>query len=156
MIVGPSTAGNCHDADSVSSRAGEVPGKSDRPSAAIRCPQMWVSCPIELSSLFHSRYRFPDRGSRYRFGSIEPPFAVWQVRGPEEPSLNGPYAVAEVATEMHCMFSALSRTVKYMTNWPPTAMMPGAQVCPDDAHDGSTGSGSTGLVHDCRSDELMT
>jgi hypothetical protein len=109
--MGPSALGACHGADWVRSSDGDVPVAIDMPSVVSCWPQMWVGLPSELSSLFHSRYRLPLAGSTYGLGSMDPPLADWQIKGPLEVSLNVPPGLADVATEMHCSLSELSRTV---------------------------------------------
>jgi hypothetical protein len=59
---------------------------------------------------FQSRYARPSPSTN-GLGSIDPPSAAWQTRGPAESSMNGPAGVAETAREMHCRCDAAWRTV---------------------------------------------
>src|SRR5581483_8477654 len=104
-MAGRSITGNSHAAVSDSNRTGEP--SSVRPSGLRGCDQMVGEDPRLLSSLFHSRYRWPS-GATNGWGSIEPPSLSWHRNGAAAWSANGPCGVGDVARPMHWLPDAAS------------------------------------------------
>src|SRR5581483_9376846 len=141
-MVGPSITPACHGHTAVSRREG--PPRSDKPSDASGCAHRLDGRPWALSSLFHTRNGRP-RASTNGLGSIDP--GGWQMSGRVGRLLYGPRGSDATATPMHWTLVPARWAVKYITHRPPSLTTPGAQVRPTSAHDGRTGSGSTGVDH---------
>ena len=76
------------------------PDANDEPSGESSAAQMYAGAADWPEFDFQYRYGAPFASTK-GWGSMDPPRSVWQMKGAEEVSMNGPVGTAEVAIEMH-------------------------------------------------------